>query len=362
MTGIGSVARKLTKRLVDRAGPSGIVGSVDTPRAQQGFAAWLDVRGWALARDDRPVGVEVAVDGRVLRRVTTGMARPDVADMFPKQSRSASSGFDARIPRSELGDGREHLVEVSATVTRRGRRAARRLASVVVIREDASVVPHSRGSSKEVWNHEARSDYQAKHAVCGSHDREEYERSGESTALDVATNTEMNEDDVVLEIGCGTGRVGAKLAPRCRTWVGSDISSGMLTRARDALQHLSNTQFVELSGVGLEPFADQSFDIVYCTAVFMHLDEWDRFGYVREAYRVLRPGGRAYFDNLNLLGDRGWAVFEGIANEHDSASRPPNVSKASTPDELRTYAERAGFTDIRVRSETLFVTVFARKP
>lgn len=352
----------MTKRLVDKAGPSGIVGDVDTPRARQGFAGWLDVRGWALTRDGRPVDVEVAVDGRVLRRVATGGLRPDVAEVLPGRAGSASSGFETRIPRSEIGDGREHLVEVKATVKRWGLGARRRLCRVVVIREDAPVVQHSRGGSKEVWNNEARSDRQAKYAVCGSIDREEYERTGESTALDVATNTDMHEDDVVLEIGCGTGRVGSKLAPRCRRWVGSDISSGMLTRARDALQHLSNTEFVELSSVGLEPFADQSFDIVYCTAVFMHLDEWDRFRYVQEAYRVLRPGGRVYFDNLNLLGDRGWAVFDELATRHDSASRPPNVSKTSTPEELRTYAERAGFTDIRVRPATLFVTVLARKP
>ena len=43
---------------------------------------------------------------------------------------------------------------------------------------------------------------------------------------------------------------------------------------------------------------------------FMHITDWDRYGYILEAMRVLRPRGRMYVDNLNLLTDEGWAAFE----------------------------------------------------
>lgn len=42
----------------------------------------------------------------------------------------------------------------------------------------------------------------------------------------------------------------------------------------------------------------------------MHITDWDRYGYILEAMRVLRPRGRMYVDNLNLLTDEGWAAFE----------------------------------------------------
>ncbi|MGH7264330.1 MAG: hypothetical protein ACREMB_05665 [Candidatus Rokuibacteriota bacterium] len=93
----------------------------------------------------------------------------------------------------------------------------------------------------------------------------------------------------------------------------------------------------------------------------MHLDEWERFRYVTEMHRVLRPGGRVYFDSFSLLGDEGWGIFVRMA-ELDPAARPENIGKASTPEELRTYAERAGFEQIRWQGGALWVWVAAVKP
>ena len=77
----------------------------------------------------------------------------------------------------------------------------------------------------------------------------------------------------------------------------------------------------------------------------MHLDEWDRYAYVLEAKRMLRPGGRLLVDNFTLTTDAGWDVFEGVRRSFPR-KRPPFVSKASTPDELRAYLTRAGFDDV----------------
>jgi SAM-dependent methyltransferase len=135
----------------------------------------------------------------------------------------------------------------------------------------------------------------------------------------------------------------------------------MIDHARHNLGELTNVEFQLLNGYDLSAFASDSLDVVYCTGVFMHLDEWDRFGYVAEAYRVLRSGGRIYFNNIDALTDKGWAMFTEIARL-DPAMRPANVSKTSTPQELENYARRSGFTDIRVHLAPLLVTVDAVKP
>ena len=86
---------------------------------------------------------------------------------------------------------------------------------------------------------------------------------------------------------------------------------------------------------------------------------WERFRYVVEARRVLRPGGRLYVDNFNLLEPEGWALFM----EHfrmDPSKRPANVSRHSTPAELEAYVTNAGFTDVKVRTGGLWVTVVGR--
>ena len=75
---------------------------------------------------------------------------------------------------------------------------------------------------------------------------------------------------------------------------------------------------------------------------------------------MLKPGGRLYIDNFNLRSAEGWALFEDLYHR-EPAARPPNISRSSTP-ELLTYAERASFTNIRVLTRGLWVTVVGVKP
>ena len=219
----------------------------------------------------------------------------------------------------------------------------------------------SRSDYGLVWNWVGRSLTAARWSVAGTADLAEIERTGLSSADTIARETGIGPTDVVLEIGCGIGRVGRHLAPRCGRWIGADVSPRMLSHARRAMAGISNVSFQPLTGYNLTGIDDASVDVVYCTAVFMHLDEWDRYAYVLDSGRVLRPGGRLYIDNFNLLGEEGWQLF--LENSrYDPAARPPNISKASTPEELRTYVERAGFTDVRVLAGPLWLTVVARKP
>jgi hypothetical protein len=93
----------------------------------------------------------------------------------------------------------------------------------------------------------------------------------------------------------------------------------------------------------------------------MHLEEWDRYNYLLEAFRVLRPGGRVYCDNANLCGDEGWAVFE-ESRRYAPAERPPHISKCSTPQEIEAFLTRAGFRDVHTATRLLWVYGWATKP
>jgi ubiquinone/menaquinone biosynthesis C-methylase UbiE len=214
-----------------------------------------------------------------------------------------------------------------------------------------------------VWDSVAQTRSDAMKAVAGHDSDPEWERSGRSTADDIAAETGLTSSDTVLDIGCGAGRVGVHVAPRVRQWIGADVSRVMLGHARTALAGAGagNVDFLHLTGDGLPASLDGSIDVVYCTTVFMHLEEWDRYRYIQGAFRVLKPGGRLYVDSFSLLSPDGWALFEQMA-ALPPADRPPHISKASTPQELQTFVEKAGFEALRVRSGQLFVTVLARKP
>ncbi len=125
--------------------------------------------------------------------------------------------------------------------------------------------------------------------------------TGEQTLGFLQESAGIRKVDVVLEIGCGIGRVRRVVAPLCRKWIGCDVASNMLSLAAERLRDLLNVELKEITGYDLTGLADASVDVVYCTVVFMHLEPWDRYNYLLEAFRVLRPNGRIYVDNAKSL-------------------------------------------------------------
>jgi ubiquinone/menaquinone biosynthesis C-methylase UbiE len=164
----------------------------------------------------------------------------------------------------------------------------------------------------------------------------------------------IRPEDVFLEIGCGVGRVGQVLAPRVKWWIGCDVSENMLAHAQHRLAGRANIDLTPISGYDLRPVPDASVDAVYCTVVFMHLEEWDRFAYVKEAYRVLKPGGRFMCDNANLESEEGWKVFQASAATPPD-QRPLHLSRCSTVPEIACYLRQAGFRDIQTATPGVWV-------
>ncbi len=220
----------------------------------------------------------------------------------------------------------------------------------------------NRSDYKGTWEALSRTVHDAKLGVAASDQEADFERTGRHTMDLLERFVGIRPSDTILEIGCGVGRVGRFLAPRCAQWIGTDISGNMLRHAAARLADLPNVKLVELQEVGLREIGDASIDLVYCTVVFMHLFEWDRYRYVREAFRVLRPGGRCFFDNVDITSPHGWQVFMTGASLAPAA-RPAHLSMVSSGDELRTYAEKAGFSGIEVhRWDDAWVGVTGRKP
>ncbi len=115
--------------------------------------------------------------------------------------------------------------------------------------------------------------------------------------------------DELLDIGTGTGRILEILGPHVRRGVGVDLSSGMLTVARSNIENsgLANIH-VRQGDMYRLPLADSSVDLAVVHMVLHYSD--DPLEVIREAARVLRPGGRL------LIIDFAAHTLEKLRNEH----------------------------------------------
>jgi SAM-dependent methyltransferase len=95
-----------------------------------------------------------------------------------------------------------------------------------------------------------------------------------------------------LEIGCGPGRLMRPMSWNFGEIHGVDVSDEMIVRATENLKNIPNAFPVHSDGTSLSNYPDELFDYVYSYAVFQHIPSRDIvFSYLREARRVLKPGG-----------------------------------------------------------------------
>jgi len=116
----------------------------------------------------------------------------------------------------------------------------------------------------------------------------------------------------VLDVGTGRGRFGLHFAAHgCRV-VGVDLNPDMLELAREAARKRGLEERFEVRGGDAQApwnFEDECFDVVLCMELFDHLP--DLGCALREARRVLRPGGRlifSYVPSESLYGALGNAL------------------------------------------------------
>ncbi|MDR2159838.1 MAG: class I SAM-dependent methyltransferase [Treponema sp.] len=98
----------------------------------------------------------------------------------------------------------------------------------------------------------------------------------------------------VLDIGCATGALLCALRERGWRCRGIEISP--------AAEYARRERGLEVSGLPLEEnhFQDSSFDLVLASHLIEHLNR--PADMVREAYRILRPGGRFFVTTPNIAG------------------------------------------------------------
>ena len=153
----------------------------------------------------------------------------------------------------------------------------------------------------------------------------------------------------VADVGCGTGRAAAELHVRGARVTGVDVDPAILGLARERWPFLD---LREADACAL-PFADGELDAYRADKVLHALA--DPAAAVREAYRVLAPGGRV------VLTGQDWDALA-VDSDDPGLTRAVVASRAATvgsPRAARAYRSLlldAGFTDVAARAETALFT------
>ena len=151
---------------------------------------------------------------------------------------------------------------------------------------------------------------------------------------------DLTGDDVLLDVGCGTGTASRAAGPVAKFVVGVDLAPEMIRRATELATGVENVRFVIADSEQL-PFDDDEFTAVLCSNSFHHYP--DPLRAVREMARVLASDGRL------VIGDACADLTTArIADAVLRRIEPAHVRLYGSS-ELGSFLQRSGFSRVMLR-------------
>ncbi|MGA8681216.1 MAG: methyltransferase domain-containing protein [Acidimicrobiales bacterium] len=197
-------------------------------------------------------------------------------------------------------------------------------------------------------------------SIFNGDDADVFDRTGREQAELLAPYLPSDEA-VVVDIGCGIGRVAKHMAPLCKLLWAVDVSDEMLAMAAERLAELPNVRFARCADTRIPDIADGSVDLVYSVLVLQHLEREDAFLMLREIHRILRPGATAYLTFPNLLSDVYLSSFVTYAESGEAATNPVRA-RVYTPQEVERLLPAAGLTVTSLEADVEIIVLAQKVP
>lgn len=117
-----------------------------------------------------------------------------------------------------------------------------------------------------------------------------------------------------LDLAAGHGRNSAMLLRHARTLAIMDIQPGNIEVCRARFKDRSNVTYHVNNGYDMQPVPSGSLTFIYCFDAMVHFESDVVRSYLKDARRVLAPGGRGFFHHSNYTGGDDWRTNPSARN------------------------------------------------
>ena len=126
----------------------------------------------------------------------------------------------------------------------------------------------------------------------------------------------LSFSDIVLELGCGYGRVLERLATKAKLVCGIDTSEASLRVAVESMKSAAGVHIVQMNAAALG-FRDSSFDLVVCIQNGISAFHVAPRTLISESLRVTKRGGLALFSSYSMKFWKDRLEWFRIQSEHE---------------------------------------------
>lgn len=158
----------------------------------------------------------------------------------------------------------------------------------------------------------------------------------------------LTENGYLIDVGCGSGRLAIPLSSWLKgRYLGTDIVPELVSFA-SAQCRRSDWRFQAVETLSI-PESGNVADMVCFFSVLTHLLHEQSYIYLEEAYRVLKPGGRAIFSFLEFSMPSHWCVFANTVEDARGRNEAP-LNVFISREAVAIWAEHLGFSIVDIRS------------
>jgi len=166
---------------------------------------------------------------------------------------------------------------------------------------------------------------------------DEFHIRGDAATKELIELSGFSSDMHILDVGCGIGGSTRRLSQETGCCVpGSDLSDEYIETAERLTQLLSMQERVKFHACSAldVPFSDNHFDGVWSLQMNMNIE--DKLTWLKEVYRVLKPGGRAVL--YEVCGSKNTPLYFPVPWAQNSS-----MSFLLPPDSFRDVVTASGF-------------------